>query len=116
MIFLGFADFQKIPRCLDFEILTFKYFFSVDCTAFGGKKSCNKCYRDKAVYKVCIRSNSGHSWIYAQNLTTGVSNSYGRWKIGFGNTSEEEKSDSGVRINTEKDKVWVERCIYVMGL
>ena len=27
MIFLGSADFQKFPRCLNFEILTFRYFF-----------------------------------------------------------------------------------------
>ena len=43
---------------------------------------CCKGGKIKDLFKICIRANTGHAWIYAQNLFTKVEHTYGRWKKG----------------------------------
>lgn len=60
----------------------------------------------KVNYLLCVRCSSSHAWIYAKNLDTGMENTYGRWKNGYGSAKT-----SGVHSNIELGYTFqAERC------
>lgn len=54
------------------------------------------CPNGKQPFKVCIRCDTGHCWIYFSDPNTGVQHTYGRWMCGYGGVNT-----SGVQTDVE---------------
>lgn len=77
---------------------------------------CSQCCSNgtiQAKSKPCIRCDTSHCCIYAQDLSTGTEHTYGRWMAGYGGTTA-----SGVQMDVELNSgrgFSVERCTTVCG-
>jgi len=67
-----------------------------DDVEYDDQKQCCVEKEVKDLFMVCIRSNEGHSWIYAFNKHTGDEKTYGRYKRLSFTSAEDRSGEMGV--------------------
>jgi RHS repeat-associated protein len=84
------------PTGHDFEVLAVIDIMTVGMDTLGGPPITPT--QATSSFRVYVRADDDHAWIYVENLITGQKHTYGRWKIGYGLP---KANSSGVLVDRE---------------